>query len=518
MLLYMFNIRSMYLLPITTALLLVALFFKSRNLFFRICSKRPHIHSIAVARVRRWAYLLNGPGQIDEGYRNAKGKPFEIVSPDIRHVFVSSAEDIKTIGSGSYNMVSLSAAAKQMFQVRHSMQFTEWADERGKNHLAYVTTTRTRLTRQTPLLIPEFRRIIREDLKRTIWRQGDSHGTTSISVYSLMKQIIGKMNGRVFFGPEFSSDPDFMKMAVAYADNVIFIAEAIRAMPRCFAPLIGGLGNYVFKSQKIVRQRLLELVEARIASLNDPTSERPEDVTQWLIEAAGKKSPLNPETIVQEVLGLWLGAVHSVVITTSFVLLDLCLHPEYVEPLRKATAGSERAAFDQTGKGLSLLDSFIKESTRLQPVAAISVRRRVLQSFVLSHGTTVNVGDWVGVPLRAVMRDECLFPDANEFQGFRFAPAKSIPSDLHYTPSSETGTEFTDLSTPVGYMWGAGNITCAGRWYASAVIKLILVEFLEAFDLELANSQAPRIMSWKSSFVPRSDAKILIRPRNLDGH
>lgn len=39
--------------------------------------------------------------------------------------------------------------------------------------------------------------------------------------------------------------------------------------------LIGGLGNYVFKSQKIVRQRLLELVEARIASLNDPTSERP---------------------------------------------------------------------------------------------------------------------------------------------------------------------------------------------------------------------------------------------------
>lgn len=106
----------------------------------------------------------------------AKGKPFEIVSPDIRHVFVSSAEDIKTIGSGSYNMVSLSAAAKQMFQVRHSMQFTEWADERGKNHLAYVTTTRTRLTRQTPLLIPEFRRIIREDLKRTIGRQGNSHG------------------------------------------------------------------------------------------------------------------------------------------------------------------------------------------------------------------------------------------------------------------------------------------------------------------------------------------------------
>lgn len=75
----------------------------------------------------------------------------------------------------------------------------------------------------------------------------------------------------------------------------------------------------------------------------------------------------------------------------------------------------------------------------------------------------MNVGDWVGVPLRAVMRDECLFPDANEFQGFRFAPAKSIPSDLHYTPSSETGTEFTDLSTPVGYMWGAGNIT----WYAN---------------------------------------------------
>jgi hypothetical protein len=50
--------------------------------------------------------------------------------------------------------------------------------------------------------------------------------------------------------------------------------------------------------------------------------------------------------------------------------LDLCAHPEYVEPLRKEVEGLEFDIFMKTSKGLPLLDSFIKESTRLNPIEA----------------------------------------------------------------------------------------------------------------------------------------------------
>ncbi len=50
-----------------------------------------------------------------------------------------------------------------------------------------------------------------------------------------------------------------------------------------------------------------------------------------------------------------------------FAIHDLCLHPEYVEPLRNELK-SQYHDFAASGRGLPLLDSFIKESTRLTPV------------------------------------------------------------------------------------------------------------------------------------------------------
>lgn len=64
--------------------------------------------------------------------------------------------------------------------------------------------------------------------------------------------------------------------------------------------------------------------------------------------------------------------------TITFAIHDLCLHPEYVEPLReKLVAGYDQ--FERTGSGLPLLDSFIKESARLTPVEARESVQRCLQ-------------------------------------------------------------------------------------------------------------------------------------------
>lgn len=59
---------------------------------------------------------------------------------------------------------------------------------------------------------------------------------------------------------------------------------------------------------------------------------------------------------------------HVVCQTVSFTIHDLCLHPEYVAPLRKELESPEYLEFERTGKGLPLLDSFLKESARLTPV------------------------------------------------------------------------------------------------------------------------------------------------------
>lgn len=56
--------------------------------------------------------------------------------------------------------------------------------------------------------------------------------------------------------------------------------------------------------------------------------------------------------------------------TITYAVYDLCLHPEYIEPLREEIEGPKYIEFSKTAEGLPLLDSFIKESARLTPVEA----------------------------------------------------------------------------------------------------------------------------------------------------
>lgn len=67
-------------------------------------------------------------------------------------------------------------------------------------------------------------------------------------------------------------------------------------------------------------------------------------------------------------MAIWFGSVHALSTTVTFTIHDLCLHPEYIAPLRSEVEGPAYSLFEKTARGLPLLDSFIKESARLTPV------------------------------------------------------------------------------------------------------------------------------------------------------
>lgn len=91
---------------------------------------------------------------------------------------------------------------------------------------------------------------------------------------------------------------------------------------------------------------------------------------QWIVETMPRKEPWCPMRILHELLAIWFGSVHGVSTTLSFAIQDLCLHPEYAEPLLNEVSGERYEEFKTTGHGLPLLDSFIKESARHTPLEA----------------------------------------------------------------------------------------------------------------------------------------------------
>ncbi|KAL8818786.1 MAG: hypothetical protein Q9191_007863, partial [Dirinaria sp. TL-2023a] len=126
----------------------------------------------------------------------------------------------------------------------------------------------------------------------------------------------------------------------------------------------------------------------------------------------------------------------------TFALADLCMHAEYTAPIRQELAQGW-SDFERDAEGLPLLDSFVKESTRLHGTEAVSGRRKALAPFTFSDGPSVPRGSWIYVPTASINRDSEFFENPLQFDGFRFVPDES--------------SRLTEVSAK-WLLWGTGRV------------------------------------------------------------
>ena len=70
----------------------------------------------------------------------------------------------------------------------------------------------------------------------------------------------------------------------------------------------------------------------------------------------------------------------------SFALYNLCKHPEYIDPLMKEVLAMEKLPDGQRNyDDLPLMDSFLKETARLNPTIIRRLESRSDQVVLTSH-------------------------------------------------------------------------------------------------------------------------------------
>ncbi|OAL54549.1 cytochrome P450 [Pyrenochaeta sp. DS3sAY3a] len=450
----------------------------------------------------RWKFLLLGAPMISSEYEKAKGGAFSVAGPDHDHIFISSKQHLKECQKAKKDELSFFAATRQMFQPAYTMLGHNWLDERGAEGIGYVKAVGS--------LLPERMRDIMPDMRVHIKRTFDtcfSNVKTAADAPKFIKKVMCDLNGYAFFGEELAENEVFMKSVLEYNELVVIAAEALRITPsflkRYVGPLFknhGGIQDTVFRMiNEIVERRLAEKA-AREAGLIDFPA--PSDLITWIIDTAPKELHWTARRITYEVIAIWFGSVHALSATTSYALFDLCLYKEYLTPLREELASPEFDSFMQHTHGLPLLDSFIKESTRHNPMEAISGRRQALKDFVYSDGTRVAKGAWTCVPAKAILHDSTYFPDAARFHGFRFVPrSANIPSDIRAALQPEGPSKLTDVS-PHYHSWGIGGV-------------LTLAHVLMHYDVELVDEKAERESVWRSYVLPAERTRVRFTPRGM---
>ncbi|KAK8127347.1 Cytochrome P450 [Apiospora sp. TS-2023a] len=452
-------------------------------------------------------------------------RPFQIHTPSNSHLMITTGELIKEVLDAPPSRLSLHAVAKELLQPKYTMYGFEWQEQRGVEGTGFVRALRSRLTSHLPQFQPELDRIIRGCLLEELDRTPDENGFVPVQLFPMIKRVITKVNCFVFFGKELSENTEFTEAALAFPQTVVLAAEILRITPTFMCPLVAWILTKRHSAAKTlfrylepeVRRRRAEMAQAdRLGGCSKPATRA--DCMQWLIDTSPKKDPWSTPRMIGETLAIWFSSVHQLAMTTTFVIQDICQNQEYVDPLRQEIreATQEGKGLERIEERLPLLDSFVKESIRFSNADALSCRRKALDDFTLQDGSVIRKNDWVCIPQRAMMCDGRRYANPTAFDGYRFARANDALRQGNATADVPDKTASTVTSASLEWpIWGLGNATCPGRFYASLILKLITANLLQEWECKLRDTTAPRSMVWRSSIVPRSDTVVLLRKREV---
>ncbi|CAG9981478.1 unnamed protein product, partial [Clonostachys byssicola] len=202
----------------------------------------------------------------------------------------------------------------------------------------------------------------------------------------------------------------------------------------------------------------------------------------------------------------------------THALFDLCAMPEYVGALREeaesALAESGGVWQYSTIKKLRQLDSFLKESQRVNQSTFLGFDRKVMSTIKLSDGTILPPGSLIMMPGGPMSRDPEYYKNPGSFDGRRFYSSAANLSDDASKVSAGTTQDYTGIE-PGNLSWGNGRFTCPGRWYGAAMIKLILANLLIRYDISFPEGQTERPANTKydTEVHPDFGAKICFAKR-----
>ncbi|KAJ2995163.1 hypothetical protein NUW58_g1353 [Xylaria curta] len=496
----------------------------------------PRALRLLKSRLKAVAFVFQGPAIIQAAYQQSNGAPFSVKTPSNTIVLISDWHRIKEINAAPEGTLSLLAAAKDILQPKHTMSGFDWNDTRGSDGAPLQMTLRSRLVGYLPILLPEIRRDLAAFIdKRTGSLPRNKLGEMQGPIFPIILEAVARSNARAFFGPELSQNQEFLIVSIKTIEQTLIMAEILRMVPGFLSPYLGQFLSNHLNANKIMNATLTELVAQRFLDrdLRKRGQNIPEynDCIQWIMDHCPKHKPWGVTRIVHELIAVWFGSVHIASTTACAAVFDLCDHPDLVDILRQEIEHTGWLEFDKSGgQILPLMDSFMKESARLNPIESVSTRRKVLRPFHFSDGTTVQPGDYICSAPGGMNRDPAVWCEPDEFYPFRFvspqaykhantymkdaprASAMPLSGDRYKIPEAGKATLYTDISD--WQQWGTGKGSCTGRWYASAALKVIIGLLVMKYDIALVDPAAERYFSWRTFKYPYASTHVTIRPND----
>ncbi|KAL8862411.1 MAG: hypothetical protein Q9178_001420 [Gyalolechia marmorata] len=198
----------------------------------------------------------------------------------------------------------------------------------------------------------------------------------------------------------------------------------------------------------------------------------------------------------------------------DFAFLELCQRPEYLDLIRKEVANTATLDVKSISNEMPILDSFLKESMRLNPMDDLAIRRKSLSAYTFRSGTPhIPTGAITSVSSYNLMHDPHFYPAPNTFDGLRYTHRTLVDTDDGIERENRMyGDSITEVKREFP-VWGFGGHVCPGRYHAALVMKMVVIYLVREYEFQLEEPGKPWKWWWDNLAMPYAGTRVLVRKR-----
>ncbi|KAL4778118.1 cytochrome P450 [Aspergillus varians] len=455
--------------------------------------------------VNRLLFFVLGRYLIYNGYKKYKDVPFRVRKVDA-DIIVLPARYLPHIRQLPHTRLSL-------LEAQFDSVCGDYTNVLNDSHLPSITVTK-KLTPAMGRLIP---RVI-DELQHAFQIEVPecNNDWVSVNIYYTILKLINRSTSRIIVGERLCRSEQWLNTVAQYTEHLGMTILLLRPLPRFIRPLAAKLlpsVRYLNKTLKWVKEDVFVpmILERREAEANDPEYQKPDDFMQWMMEIADNDFDKDPGNIAHGLMIIMALAIsHTSTMLITQGIYDLMVQPEYLEPLRTEIIDTLKNGWVNATKAdfaaQIRLDSFLRESQRLNPSSEVNIHRIAKETIIFPDGLMIPKGTYICFPSGPLSRDPDLIESPETFNGFRWCQ----------DPNSRSNSlvSINDLNLHFGY----GRQACPGRHFAANTAKAILSRLLVEYDMKFEKGKEgkrPRNIRNGEQILPNLYTKLLLKKRNV---
>jgi hypothetical protein len=270
----------------------------------------------------------------------------------------------------------------------------------------------------------------------------DTGNYQKVEVLESFMKMIPRLTNRMLVGRALCREQKYIDAVLSFTKDVVQTQAIMLLFPRSVHPILGNLLGLTSKyhywlaskfTLPIIKNRLEQFKKKEAGDPAYKDWKEPPDFITWTYHTAraeGREDEIHPVRIAKRIMPLNFAAIHTTSLTAYEVIINILLaDPSVVEGLREEAHRIYQEEGGWTKQGLTRMhrmDSTIRESQRISPIALTFIHRKVMakEGLVTPEGVHVAYGTLLSCAWTPVAWDEELYENSTKFDAFRYSRAR----------------------------------------------------------------------------------------------